>query len=168
MRPNLNDVGQRQKREIAGFNLNHKATKKQSCCFDLRCFVSLWLNFSNVHAGLETGAPSRTVLRDPGRQERHQMDPTVLSRLCGQPGAAATVRVGVQPGQLPAASRVAPSGASLDVDDVAGETDQIGTKVVRHARQVVFQMAEVAVPRELFRAMLEGIQRLRLPTPMAG
>ena len=52
------------------------------------------------------------------------MDPTVLSRLCGQPGAAATVRVGVQPGQLPAASRVAPSSASLDVDDVAGETDQ--------------------------------------------
>jgi hypothetical protein len=96
------------------------------------------------------------------------MDPTALSRLCGQPGAAATVRVGVQPGQLPAASRVAPSGASLDVDDVAGETAQIGAKVVRQARQVVCQMAEVAVPRELFRAMLEGIQRLRLPTPVPG
>jgi hypothetical protein len=27
-------------------------------------------------------------------------------------------------------------------------------------------IAEVAVPRELFRAILEGIQRLRLPTPM--
>jgi hypothetical protein len=45
---------------------------------------------------------------------------------------------------------------------------KIGAKVVRHARQVIFQMAEVAVPRELFRAMLEGIQRLRLPTPMPG
>ena len=31
---------------------------------------------------------------------------------------------------------------------------KIGAKVVRHARQVVFQMAEVAVPRELFRAIL--------------
>jgi hypothetical protein len=41
---------------------------------------------------------------------------------------------------------------------------KIGAKVVRHARQVVFQMAEVAVPQELFRAILEGIQRLRLPT----
>jgi hypothetical protein len=45
---------------------------------------------------------------------------------------------------------------------------KIGAKVVRHARQVVFQMAEVAVPRELFRAILEGIQRLRVPTPVPG
>ena len=47
-----------------------------------------------------------------------------------------------------------------------GKLIKIGTKVVRHARQVIFQMAEVAVRRELFRAVLEGIQRLRLPTPM--
>ena len=61
---------------------------------------------------------------DQGRQERGQMDAPVLSRLCGQPGAAATVRAGLQPGQLPAAGGAAPSGASLDVDDVAGEIDQ--------------------------------------------
>ena len=40
---------------------------------------------------------------------------------------------------------------------------KIGAKVVRHSRQVVFQMAEVAVPRELFRAILQAIERLRLP-----
>lgn len=40
---------------------------------------------------------------------------------------------------------------------------KIGAKVVRHSRKVVFQMAEVAVPRELFRGILEGIGRLRLP-----
>ena len=45
---------------------------------------------------------------------------------------------------------------------------KIGAKVVRHARQVIFQMAEVAVPRELFRAILERIGRLRLPPPLAG
>ncbi len=45
---------------------------------------------------------------------------------------------------------------------------KIGAKVVRHARQVIFQMAEVAVPRELFRAILEAIGRLRLPTPLPG
>ncbi len=33
---------------------------------------------------------------------------------------------------------------------------KIGAKVVRHARQVIFQMAEVVVPRELLRAILEG------------
>ena len=30
------------------------------------------------------------------------MDSPVLSRLCGQPGAVATVRAGLQPGQFPA------------------------------------------------------------------
>jgi len=45
---------------------------------------------------------------------------------------------------------------------------KIGAKVVRHARQVIFQMAEVAVPRELFWAILEGIRRLRLPMPAPG
>jgi hypothetical protein len=41
---------------------------------------------------------------------------------------------------------------------------KIGARVVRHSRQVLFQMAEVAVPRELFRSILEAINRLRLPT----
>src|SRR5674476_498954 len=41
---------------------------------------------------------------------------------------------------------------------------KIGAKVVRHARQVIFQMAEEAVPRELFRAILRAIDRLRLAT----
>jgi predicted transcriptional regulator len=40
---------------------------------------------------------------------------------------------------------------------------KIGAKVVRHARDVVCQMAEVAVPRELFAAILERIRRLRQP-----
>jgi hypothetical protein len=35
-------------------------------------------------------------------------------------------------------------------------------RIVRHARQIVFQLAEVAVPRELFAAILERISRLRL------
>ena len=45
---------------------------------------------------------------------------------------------------------------------------KIGAKVVRHSRKIVFQMAEVAVPRELFRAILERIGRLRLATAMSG
>ena len=45
---------------------------------------------------------------------------------------------------------------------------KIGAKVVRHSRQIIFQMAEVAVPRELFRAILEGIGRLRLTTAVSG
>ena len=41
---------------------------------------------------------------------------------------------------------------------------KIGAKVVRHSRYVIFQLAEVAVPRELFAAILARIQRLA-PVP---
>ena len=45
---------------------------------------------------------------------------------------------------------------------------KIGAKVVRHARKVVFQMAEVAVPRELFRDILRAIERLRVARAASG
>jgi hypothetical protein len=38
---------------------------------------------------------------------------------------------------------------------------KIGAKVVGHGRYLVFQMAEVAVPRELFRGILQRIAGLR-------
>jgi hypothetical protein len=44
---------------------------------------------------------------------------------------------------------------------------KIGAKVVRHAKYVTFQLAEVAVPRRLFAAILERIQRLRAVPCMA-
>ena len=42
---------------------------------------------------------------------------------------------------------------------------KIGVKIVRHGRYVIFQMAEVAVPRDLFADILRRIDRLR-PTPV--
>jgi hypothetical protein len=39
---------------------------------------------------------------------------------------------------------------------------KIGAKVVAHSKYVIFQLAEVAVPRKLFAAILERIDRLRL------
>ncbi len=42
---------------------------------------------------------------------------------------------------------------------------KIGAKVVRHARYVTFQLAEVLVSRSLFRELLERIQRLK-PVPI--
>jgi len=45
---------------------------------------------------------------------------------------------------------------------------KIGAKVVCHSGKRVFQMAEVAVPRELFRAILLGIDRLRQPLGAGG
>jgi hypothetical protein len=45
---------------------------------------------------------------------------------------------------------------------------KIGAKVVCHARKVVFQMAEVAVPRELFRDILRAIEGLRPARAASG
>ena len=43
---------------------------------------------------------------------------------------------------------------------------KIGAEVVRHAKAVTFQLAEVAVPRALFAAILGRIGRLRAaPSP---
>ena len=42
---------------------------------------------------------------------------------------------------------------------------KLGAKVVSHSRYVTFQLAEVAVPRELFRKILHVIDRLR-PAPL--
>ena len=42
---------------------------------------------------------------------------------------------------------------------------KIGAKVIAHGRYAIFQMAEVAVPRELFGRILDRIARLRPPDP---
>jgi hypothetical protein len=44
---------------------------------------------------------------------------------------------------------------------------KIGARIVRHGRYVIFQLAEVAVPRSLFVAILRRIERLRGP-PVAA
>ena len=42
---------------------------------------------------------------------------------------------------------------------------KIGAKVIAHARYTIFQMAEVAVPQDLFRRILQMIDALR-PEPI--
>jgi hypothetical protein len=43
---------------------------------------------------------------------------------------------------------------------------KIGAKIVRQGRSVIFQMAEVAVPRDMFQKILAAIAALR-PLPSA-
>ena len=43
---------------------------------------------------------------------------------------------------------------------------KIGAKVTRHSKYVTFQLAEVAVPRRLFAAILNRIARLAIPPPL--
>ena len=44
---------------------------------------------------------------------------------------------------------------------------KIGARVVRHARAIIFQLAEVAVTGPMIRAVLATIRRLRAPTSCA-
>jgi hypothetical protein len=45
---------------------------------------------------------------------------------------------------------------------------KIGAKVTRHAKYVTFQLAEVAVPRRLFAAILDRVAQLAIPPPSAS
>ena len=45
---------------------------------------------------------------------------------------------------------------------------KIGAKLTRHAKHVTFQLAEVAVTRNLFAEILDRIERLALPPPVVA
>ena len=46
------------------------------------------------------------------------------------------------------------------------ELIKIGAKVTRHSKYVTFQLAEVAVTRNLFAAILDRVARLAMPPPL--
>ena len=54
-----------------------------------------------------------------------------------------------------------PEMATWSLTSLREKVVKIGAKVIAHARYTVFQMAEVAVPRDLFRRILEMIGDLR-------
>ena len=46
------------------------------------------------------------------------------------------------------------------------ELVKMGAKVTRHSKYVTFQLAEVAVTRNLFAAILDRIERFAMPPPV--
>jgi hypothetical protein len=81
---------------------------------------------------------------------RHQVDAAVMLLVRRQRRASSASCAGLQSRQLHADTGPAGGNQALVVDEPAGKTRQNGAKVVRHGRYVIFQMAEVAVPRGLF------------------
>ena len=97
------------------------------------------------------------------------IDEALVSEVRGQPGAPSTLRLGLQPGELPAASGPAIAGKGLthwSLTTLLEKLIKIGAKVITHARYVIFQMAEVAVPRRLFDTILRRIRSLRTLVPV--
>ena len=82
---------------------------------------------------------------DQGGQGRDQVDPPVMPYVRGQRRATSASCARLQSRQLPA----------------------IGAKVVSHGRYIAFQMAEVAIPRNLFADILRLIAELRPPPDLA-
>jgi hypothetical protein len=71
--------------------------------------------------------------------------------------APSAPRPRVQPRQLHADAGNAESGGAVAADQ------PVRAKVVTHGRYVTFQMAEIAVPRQMFVDILSLIARLRAP-----
>ena len=106
---------------------------------------------------------------DQRREERHQVDEALLPHVQGQPDPVAVVRVGIQPGQLPASAGAAQEHVRhWSLTTLREKLVKIGAKVTRHSKYVTFQLAEVAVTRELFAAILDRIERLALPPPVVA
>ena len=94
-----------------------------------------------------------------GGQECRQVDSALLPDLPGKPRSSATLRLGVQPQELPppaGTSKVCPVWSLTTLKE---KLVKIGAKVTRHAKYVTFQLVEVAVPRQLFALILERIGR---------
>jgi hypothetical protein len=82
--------------------------------------------------------------------------------------ASSVARAGLQYRQLHADAGVARGGHAVVADQSAGEKlIKIGAKVVHHVRYAAFQMAEVAMPKELFKKILRLIDGLQPPSAPA-
>jgi hypothetical protein len=96
--------------------------------------------------------------------------PTYLSRRHRRPsqrGGSSVARAGLNLANFIRTLALPEAVAQWSLTSLREKVVKIGAKVLRHARCAVFQMAEVAVPRELFKQMLRLIDGLR-PPPAAA
>ena len=104
------------------------------------------LAYRELDEALGLTATADECLRDtrPGSNVQHRMVPLLRQSVYG---------------------RLAGYEDLNDAERLRVDPVKIGAKVVRHARYVVFQMAEVAIPRRLFATILRRIGRL-CPVPV--
>ena len=99
-----------------------------------------------------------------------QLDPAVVKAVPRQRGAAATARAGLQPGDLASRCIELPEAMQREARSLTRlqlKLIKIGARVVRHARAITFQLAEVAVTGAMVRAILAAIRRFRAPPSCA-
>jgi aminoglycoside N3'-acetyltransferase len=69
--------------------------------------------------------------------------------------------------KFPAHAGDARAYQGLVADDLKEKLIKIGAKVMSHSRHVAFQMAEVAIPRQMFQEILRLIAELQPQPPPA-
>ena len=100
---------------------------------------------------------------DQRRQERGQVDATVVHDLPGERCAAQLHALAYNLANFLRTLALPGEVERWSLTTLREKVMKIGAKVVAHGRYLVFQMAEVAVPRELFGRILDRIGRLRPP-----
>ena len=96
------------------------------------------------------------------------LDAAVVQAVSRQRSAAATACAGLQPGHFASRCIELPEAmADWSLTSLQIKLIKIGARVVRHARAITFQLAEVAVTGPMVRAILTAIRRLRAPSSCA-
>ena len=89
------------------------------------------------------------------REVRAELDSAVVPSVRGQPGASISVRPSVQPWELPSPAVSAKAVKHWSLRSVQVKLIKMGGRLVRHSRRLIFQLAEVSVPRRLFQGVLD-------------
>ena len=95
------------------------------------------------------------------------MDATVMSLFRGERCSPSASRAGLQSRQLPSTLATPEPIKDWSLTTLKEKLIKIGAKVIGHARYVAFQMAEVAIPRQMFQEILRLIAELRPQPPPA-
>ena len=87
---------------------------------------------------------------DQGRQGRDQVDTAVMPHLRRQRRASPAPSLAYNLGNFMRTLAMRKAAEPWSLNSLREKLIKIGAKVVSHGRYVTFQMAEVAVPRQMF------------------
>jgi hypothetical protein len=104
---------------------------------------------------------------DQGGKRRNQVDTAVMSVIRRQRGSSTASCAGLQSRQFSAHAGDAGADKEWSQTSLKEKLIKIGAKIVSHGRYVAFQMAEVAIPKNLLADILPMIAELR-PPPVAS
>jgi len=104
---------------------------------------------------------------DQGGQRRDQADATVVPNVRRQLGAAPASALAYNLGNFLRTLATPEPIKDWSLTSLKEKLIKIGAKVVSHGRYVIFQMAEVAIARQMFQEILRLIAELRPQPPPA-